>query len=201
MGRNAGIFAVSGAVALMSLGLSGLALGQAPPPPSTGAASGAAAKPDRTDHELLTKSMQGNLAEIELGRLAVTHSTSPVIQGLGTRLAQDGSRGVANLQAIAGMLHVELPSKPSAAQERQVAELSKLSGPKFDAPFQRIALEDERKFLQAFQSGVSAAQNPAVKSTIKNMVPVVQEHIQIAQAIPNQYPQRTAAAPRGTAAR
>lgn len=156
--------------------------------------SGARVAPGSADGELLTKSMQGNLAEIELGRIAVTHSTSPVVQGLGTRIAQDGSKGVANLQALSGMLHVALTSKPSAAQERQVAELTKLHGPQFDARFQKIALEDEQQFLKAFQSGVSASQNKAVKSTIKNMIPVVQEHIQIAQAIPGQYPHRTARA-------
>jgi len=149
---------------------------------------------DSTDRTLLNKSMQGNLAEIELGRLAITHSSNPVIEGFGTRIAQDGSKGVANLQALAGMLHVSLPSEPSAAQEHQISELSKLHGAQFDARFQKIALTDETQFLKSFQSGVSAAQNGAVEATIKNMVPVVQEHIQIAQAIPSQYPQRTAQA-------
>jgi putative membrane protein len=141
--------------------------------------------------------MQGNLAEIELGRLAITHSTSPVTQGLGTRVAQDGSRGVANLQAVAGLLHVELPARPSADQERQLSELAKLEGARFDARFQQIALTDEQQFLRSFQSGVSRVENQAVKSTVKDMIPVVQEHIQIAQAIPNQYPQRSAEATQG----
>lgn len=154
--------------------------------------SGTLAQSDRTDRNLLAKSMQGNLAEIALGRMAVTHSSNPVIQGLGTRIAQDGSKGVANLQAVAGMLHVMLPSKPSAAQEKQISALSKLHGNEFDARFQKIALTDERNFLGAFQSGVSEARNAAVKATVKNMIPVVEEHIQIAQAIPGQYPQRTA---------
>ena len=161
-------------------------------PPASGAA------PDRADHLLLVRAMQGNLAEIELGRMAITHSSNPVVLALGTRIAQDGSKGVANVQAIAGMLHVELPSTPSSAEEHQVSELRALKGPEFDHRFEAIALHDEQEMLRQFQSGASKAQNLAVKSAVEDMVPVVEEHIQVAQAIPGQYPTREARLSEGT---
>lgn len=37
--------------------------------------------------------------------------------------------------------------------------------------------------LRQFQSGVSRTKNGAVKSTIKDMIPVVKEHLAIARAI------------------
>lgn len=154
--------------------------------------------PDRTDHQLLVQAMQGNIAEIELGRLGVTHSMSPVIQALGTRLAQDGSKGVANLEAIAGMLHVALLSTASPMQEQQIAALRKLQGPRFDHRFETIALQDEQQMLRRFQSGADQARNVAVKSAVEDMVPVVEEHIAAAQAIPGQLPNREAELSRGT---
>lgn len=169
---------VSGAALLMAFGLSGLATAQSAPP----AASASSAS--NNDQELLKLSAQGNLAEVELGRLALTRSTNPAVQNFGTRLAQDGSKGVANLQTVAAMLHVQLPMTPSAAQEGQIAQLRQLQGAAFDQRFEQVAHQDESQMLHQFQSGVTMASNGAVKSTIKNMIPVVQEHLQIAQGMP-----------------
>lgn len=184
MRRKASIPVASGAALLLAVILGGHAIAQPPPTPATANTPNGAAAAGNTDQELLSLSAQGNIAEVELGRLAVTRSTSPAVQNLGTRLAQDGSKGVANLQTVAAMLHVELPTTPSAAQEGQIAKLRNLQGAAFDRTFGQIAHQDESRMLHQFQSGVSMARNEAVKSTIKDMIPVVQEHLQIAQGIP-----------------
>jgi putative membrane protein len=136
-----------------------------------------------TDQALLKLSAQGNLAEVELGRLAITHSANPAVQSLGTRLAQDGARGVGNLQAVAAMLHMRLPATPSTAQQGQLAQLSQLQGAAFDRQYQRIAREDESKLLNQYQSGVAMASNGAVKAIIEGMIPAVHEHLRIADGM------------------
>lgn len=168
MRRKAWIPAAAGAALLAFMGLSALALAQSAP----------------ADQRLLQLSAQGNLAEVELGRLAITRSGNSEVRDLGTRLAQDGSKGVASLQTVAAMLHVPLPTAPSATQQKQIAQLSRLRGAAFDARFEKVAHEDESKMLHQFQSGVSTARNAAVKYTIENMIPIVQEHLQIAHGIP-----------------
>jgi putative membrane protein len=178
MRHQARIAVNSGAVLLAVMSVAATALARAPAAPVAVGRS--------PDQELMRLSTQGNLAEVELGRLAITHSTNPAIENLGTRLAQDGSKGVANLQAVAGMLHVQLPVAPNPAQEGQIAKLSKLHGASFDRQFEQIAREDEGRMLHQFQSGIATASNAAVKSTVKNMIPVVQEHLQIAHGLTTQ---------------
>jgi putative membrane protein len=155
--------------------LSGFPIAQSAPPPSS---------PSNNDQELLKLSAQGNIAEVELGRFAITRSTNPAVLNLGTRLAQDGSEGVANLQTVAAMLHVQLPMTPGPAQEGQIAKLRQLHGAAFDKRFAQIAHKDESQMLHQFQAGLTMAANGAVKSTIENMIPIVKEHLQIAQGIP-----------------
>lgn len=115
----------SEAALLVTLSLGGVALAQVSPPAHARSAS--AAPVPRSDEELMKLSAQGNIAEVELGRLAITHSTDPAIQDLGTRLAQDGSKGVVNLQAVAAMVHVQLPQTPAGAEEGQIAQLRQLT--------------------------------------------------------------------------
>lgn len=188
MRRKDWIPVASGAALLMAISLSGLSIAQSAPPTSS------VSPASNNDQELLKLSAQGNIAEVELGRLAITRSTNAAVQNLGTRLAQDGSKGVANLQTVAAMLHVRLPMTPSAAQEGQIAKLRQLQGAAFDQRFEQVVHKDESQMLHQFQSGVTMASNGAVKSTIKNMIPVVQEHLQIAQGIPT----REASASKGS---
>ena len=169
MRGKAWIPAAAGAALLAFAGLSVLALAQSAP----------------ADQRLLQLSAQGNIAEVELGRLAFTLSANPEVRALGTRLAQDGSKGMASLQTVAAMLHVPLATAPSATQQKQIAQLSRLRGAAFDARFEKVAHEDESKMLHQFRSGVSTARNTAVKYTIKGMIPIVEEHLQIARGIPN----------------
>ncbi|MGH8161237.1 MAG: DUF4142 domain-containing protein [Gammaproteobacteria bacterium] len=89
-----------------------------------------------------------------------------------------------SLQTVAAMLHEQLPMTPSAAQEKQIASLSKLHDAAFDRDFEKVARNDESKMLRQFQSGARVAQNAAVKYTIKNMIPVVKEHLHIVHGIP-----------------
>lgn len=180
MRRKAWFPAATGAALLAFTGLSALALAQSAP----------------ADQRLLQLSAQGNIAEIELGRLAITRSSNAQVRDLGTRLAQDGSKGVASLQTVAAMLHVQLPTVPSATQKEQIARLSRLRGAAFDGRFEKVAHEDESKMLRQFQSGVSTARSDAVKYTIKNMIPIVKEHLQIAHGIPTREASASAGAMR-----
>lgn len=184
MRRQASIPVAAGAALLLSMSFSGRAAAQTAPRAASGSMSHPAAMSRGADQELLRLSAQGNLAEVELGRLAITRSTNPAVRDLGTRLAQDGSRGMASLQTVAAMLHVRLPAAPGATQEGQIAKLSQLHGAAFDKRFEGVAGADESKMLHQFESGVSMARNGAVKSTLQDMIPVVQEHLDIARGIP-----------------
>lgn len=175
---------VAGAALLLALSLSAVVNAQSSAPPAPASTAGSPGSARNADEELLKLSAQGNIAEVELGRLAITNSANPAVENLGTRLAQDGSKGVANLQTVAAMLHAQLPMTPGASEEGQIAKLQQLHGTAFDKRFEQVTNQDESQMLRQFRSGVGMAQNGAVKSTIKDMIPIVQEHLRIAQGIP-----------------
>ncbi|MBW4050780.1 MAG: DUF4142 domain-containing protein [Proteobacteria bacterium] len=168
MRGKAWIPAAAGAALLAFLGLSALAIAKSAP----------------ADQRLLRLCAQGSIAEVELGQLATTRSGTPAVLSLGTRLAQDGSTGVASLQTLAAMLHVQLPKAPDATQKQQITKLRRLRGAAFDQRFERIASEEESKMLHQFQSGASTARSAAVRYTIRNMIPAVEEHLQIVKGLP-----------------
>jgi putative membrane protein len=176
-------FLTASTAALLAAMALGVAVARSSPPPAAGSMIGRGTAASRADEELLKLSAQGNITEIELGRLAITRSSNATVRSLGTRLAQDGSKGVANLQTVAAMLRTQLPVTPGATQEGQIAKLRKLHGAAFDKRFERVAYKDESSMLQQFRSGVAMARNGAVRSTVKNMIPVVEEHLAIARGM------------------
>lgn len=168
MRRKAWIPAAGGAALLAFVGLSALAVALSPP----------------ADQRLLQLFVQGNIAEVQLGRLAIARSTDPTILTLGARLAQDGSEGIASLRTVAAMQHVRLPTAPDAAQTHQIAQLSRLRGAAFDKRFERIAHEDESRMLQRFRSATSTARSAAFRYTIRDMIPATEAHLRLANGSP-----------------
>lgn len=168
MRRKAWIPTAAGAALLAFMGLGALAIVQSP-------AAG---------ERLLKLCAQGNIAEVQLGRLAIARSSNPAVLTLGSRLVQDGAAGAASLRTLAAMLHVRLPTAPDGLQKQRITQLSRLRGAAFDRGFERIARAQERRMLRRLHSGASTARNAAVRYTIRNMIPAIEEHLRIATPLP-----------------
>jgi putative membrane protein len=65
--------------------------------------------------------------------------------------------------------------------QKQVDKLSQLSGPKFDKAFIHHAVKDHKKDIQEFKAEAQHGSNPSVRQFASNNVPVLEEHLNIAQ--------------------
>lgn len=151
-----------------------------------GAGVAAASQLTRTGRQVMDKASQSNIAEIEEGRLALTHSKEPLIQALGNRLVQDHSKAQATLEALAASLHVKLPTRPNAKQRQQIAQLGTLKDTAFDRLFAASEVGAHRKTIGQMDRAASAVKNPALEAWVKQSIPVLQEHLQLAQNLPSQ---------------
>jgi putative membrane protein len=137
---------------------------------------------DRATEKFIKEAIEGNLAEVQMGRLAQEKGKRPDVKSFGQMLASD--HGGANQKAmqVASQLGVAPPSEPNAKQKKTYDKLSKLSDDKFDAAFAKEMAKDHKHDIKAFEKAAKSTQDPA-KSFASETLPTLRKHLETAQAL------------------
>jgi putative membrane protein len=164
--RRGAIFLAPAAVILLLA--SGLA--QARTPDST-----------ETDRTFVKKAIQGDLAEIEIGKLAQQKGASEKVKQFGQRLEADHTANLEKAKPLAGSLGSAPPTAPNANQKAAYDKLSSLSGREFDRTFAKKMLKDHKKDIKEFQRE-SRRSGPAADFA-KRTLPTLEEHLKLAKSL------------------
>jgi putative membrane protein len=155
------------------------ASGQAP----TSQAPADKARRGAKDQKFISKAAEGDLAEIELGKLAAEKASSDGVKQLGQRLAQDHSRANDELTQLAQQKGVALPTaldrKHTALRDR----LAKLSGAEFDRAYLTEMNRDHREDIAEFEREAQKGGDPDVKSWAAKTLPTLREHLELVQKL------------------
>jgi putative membrane protein len=142
----------------------------------------------------MKESIQGNLAEVDVGNLAQQKGASQGVKDFGAMLAKDHSAANEKAEKAAADLGVSSPSEPSAKQKALYKKLSGLSGEKFDKEFVRSMVKDHKediaKYEKESRSGSGAAADYA-----KAILPDLHKHLDMAERL--QQEERSASASAG----
>src|SRR5262245_17888312 len=93
----------------------------------------------------IREAIQGNLAEIEVGKLAQQRSNNEGVKSFGRMLVDDHSAANKSAQAVAQQLKVSPPTKPSLKQRAGYAAQSIFRGATFDRRFVNHMVTDHQK--------------------------------------------------------
>jgi putative membrane protein len=139
--------------------------------------------PDVTEanRAFVKEAVQGDLAEIQIGKLAQEKGASEKVKQFGQRLESDHSANLEKARALAESLGVTPPSGPNANQKATYDKLSRFSGSRFDRRFAKKAVQDHKKDIKAFQQE-SKRSGPAADFA-KQTLPTLQEHLKIAKSL------------------
>ena len=130
------------------------------------------------DTQFMTKAAQTNMAEVQMGRLALKNSKNPQIKSLANRLIQDHMRANADLMAVAKGLNVQLPQQLSDAQQKQYSELSKLHEDSFDKAFLNQMYQDHTAAIAMFDQESRFGNKPELKRYAATTLPTLRNHEQ-----------------------
>ena len=118
---------------------------------------------DRAGQTFITKAIEGNLAEVQMGQLAQEKGASEGVRSFGQTLQQDHAAGAQKATAVATQLGVNPPTEPNKNQKAMHATLGKLSG-------------------QAFEKAARKQGDPA-GAYASETLPTLQKHLETAQAL------------------
>jgi putative membrane protein len=146
------------------------------------AASQSMAAMSKADQEFAQKAGAGGLAEVAMGQLAQQNGGSAQVKDFGQRMVTDHGQANQELQQIAQQENLTLPSEPDSKSQAVQKRLGGLKGAAFDAAYTRDMVQDHKEDLAAFQREATSGQDPALKAFAQKELPVLQQHLQLAQA-------------------
>jgi putative membrane protein len=171
------------AFALTCLGAVGCYDSDVPPPttndnePATGMVRSAVLSD--AERQILQTIHEKNLEEIAIGRMAKEKGASEAARVYGDHLVKDHSKNEEDLKALTqelGILLAELPQQSAAART-----LEPLRGAEFDARFATMMSEGHSSLVQKVEAAQSEVRNEQVKSFLAKTLPVLRQHLQMAQ--------------------
>jgi len=146
-------------------------------------AATAATNSQASSHEktFLTKAMQGDLAEIQMGKLAQEKGGTPQVKQFGQTLASDHSDNLDKAKQVASSVGVTPPTQPSTKAQNDYTKMSKLSGHAFDSQFARGMVRDHKTTIAEFRQ--AEKMTGPTKQFAQESLPVLEKHLKAAQSI------------------
>lgn len=142
---------------------------------------GAALAADQADKTFLTEAIQGNLAEIQVGKLAQQKGETQNVRQFGQMLVTDHTNANTKAESLAKNLDMTPPTEPNAKQKETYNKLSKASGTAFDREFARAMVNDHKETIAKFRK--EARGKGDVADFAKNTLPTLEKHLHTAESL------------------
>ena len=136
---------------------------------------------DKGSQKFITEAMQGNLAEVQVGKLAQEKGQNDAVRSFGQTLVADHSDANQKAAKVADQLGVKPPTEPNAKQKAVYDKLSKLSGNAFDRTFAKEMVADHKKDIKEFEKEAKKT-DPAGKFA-GDALPVLHKHLEMAEGL------------------
>jgi putative membrane protein len=128
------------------------------------------------DKTFVMNAAMGGMAEVELGRLAVSKASSEHVKQFGQRMVDDHSKANDELKSVASQQKIDLPVSLDSKHQAAVDRLSKLSGSAFDKAYVKEMVKDHDEDVKEFQREAQSGQDSAVRAFASKTLPTLQEH-------------------------
>lgn len=133
----------------------------------------------------LAQAASSDQFEIQSAQLAQQASQNAAVQQFAGMLVTDHTQSTQMLMAAAQSARVAAP--PPTILPPQQAMLDQLraagTGPAFDQAFQQVQIQAHQQALALHQNYAQSGDVPALRTTAAQIVPVVQRHLSMAQAL------------------
>jgi putative membrane protein len=145
------------------------------------ATGGIAVEP--SDAEFATKAAVGGMAEVELGKLALTKTTNPQIKEFANMMVNDHGKANAELMELAKVKNITLPTMVDDEHKKKMEDLQKKSGVEFDKAYTDAMVDGHESTLKLMKDEATDGKDGELKAFAGKTAPVVQTHLTMIQTI------------------
>jgi putative membrane protein len=143
----------------------------------------AAHEPNDADRIFAREVLIGGRAEVMFGKLAGERAHDTAVKQFAERMVQDHTRAGDELMNLARAADVPIPEGLDRDHRAIRGELDKLRGAAFDDAYIRGQITDHQQTVQLLEFEIGSGQDPALMQYAVHALPVVMQHLQMAQTI------------------
>lgn len=141
-------------------------------------------KLDRSDRKMLQDLAQGNMAEVDAGKMALEKSQSAEVKKFAQQMVDDHTKALGEVQALATAKNVTLPDGAGAMAKTKATALKALSGTLFDKEYaKRAGVGDHESTVKLLQKMQKDGKDSDLKALAGKMLPTVEQHLEMARSL------------------
>lgn len=143
------------------------------------------------DETFVERAAMSNMAEIEMGELALTRGTDSLVVAFAESMVNDHTTAQDELANIADNDDdVDWPANLDREHQGIWETLSQLEGHRFDSAYIASQVTAHEKAVQLFQNGRDNGRNEDVRNYINKYLPKIEMHLEKADSIESVLPAR-----------
>ena len=144
---------------------------------------------DSASKSFIKSAIEGNLAEVDVGKLAQEKGQSAEVKKFGQMLVSDHGKANEQARTAAKSVDVDPPTGSSLMEKGTYAKLKVLSGDSFDKSFIDSMVSDHQSDIKDYQK--ESAKSDPVGQYAKESLPTLQKHLKEAQRIQAELKQKS----------
>lgn len=140
-----------------------------------------------TDANIVAEAEGGDSSEVAVSSYMRTHASSAAVKGYANMLYDDHSKSLREMKSLASAQKITPQEPPGDTTAQKTAHtldhLKSLSGANVDTAFVNAEVLDHQHDIPEHQQLASQAQNAQLKDALQKSIPVLQKHLDRAQAL------------------
>jgi putative membrane protein len=136
-----------------------------------------------SDSEFATKAAVSGMAEVALGKLALSKTTNPQLKEFANMMVKDHGKANTELMALAKTKNITLPTAVDDVHKKKMEDLQKKSGVDFDKGYAQAMVEGHEATLKLMQGESTDGKDADLKAFAAKTAPIVQTHLTMIDTI------------------
>lgn len=137
--------------------------------------------PHKDDKEFMKSAAHSDQNEIQQSKMALAKGVTGMAKEMANKMIADHTKSTADLKKIAAKKGVTLPTDMDAEHKALVPTMEKLSGKEFEVKYMAQMQADHQKTANTMMAHQKMTQDADLTAFITKTLPVVQQHLQMAQ--------------------
>ena len=137
--------------------------------------------PHKDDNEFMKSAAHSDQNEIQQSKMVLAKGVTGMAKEMANKMIADHTKSTADLKVIAAKKGVTLPTDMDAEHKALVPTMQKLSGKELETKYLAQMQADHQKTANTMMAHEKMTQNADLKAFIGKTLPVVQQHLAMAQ--------------------
>jgi putative membrane protein len=135
----------------------------------------------KADQDFAVNTANAGMTEIQAGQLAVQQGTAKDVKEYGQMMIKDHTAAADKLKAIAATKNITLPAAISPEMQKNIDDLQKETGKKFDKDYMSMMVSDHKKVISAFQDESKNGSDADIRAFADSTLHTLQKHLDKAE--------------------